>query len=42
MRFYVSEPQEMVDPEHPMRIHDAGPGGWSEPIESIDLSEPPG
>ena len=40
MRFYVSEPQEVVDPEHPMRIHDAGPRGWSERIASIDLSEP--
>jgi catechol 2,3-dioxygenase-like lactoylglutathione lyase family enzyme len=41
MRFYVSEPQEVVDPQHPMRIHDAGPAGWSERIESIDLSETP-
>lgn len=41
MRFYVSEPQELVDPQHPMRIHNAGPEGWSERIESIDLSNPP-
>jgi hypothetical protein len=25
-----------------MRIHDAGPGGWSERIESIDLREATG
>lgn len=42
MRFYVSEPQQIVDPEHPMGIHDAGPGGWSERIKHIDLSDPPG
>ena len=37
MRFYVSEPQETIDPEHPMRIHNAGPQGWSERLTSIDL-----
>jgi hypothetical protein len=42
MRFYVSEPQEVVDPAHLMRIHDAGPGGWSERIESIDLGQASG
>jgi len=42
MRFYVSEPQEVVDPAHPMRIHDAGPEGWGERIESIDLGEATG
>ena len=40
MRFYVSEPLEVVDPQLPMRIHDAGPGGWSERITNIDLGEP--
>jgi hypothetical protein len=39
MRFYVSSPQDVVDPQHPVRIHDAGPGGWTEPMETIDLDE---
>jgi hypothetical protein len=39
MRFYVSEPQEVVDSQHPIRIHDAGPGGWSERLASIDLGD---
>ena len=39
MRFYVSEPQEVIDSQHPIRMHDAGPGGWSEPLTSIDLGE---
>ena len=42
MRFYVSEPQEVVDAQHPIRIHDAGPAGWSERMESIDLGEATG
>ena len=39
MRFYVSEPQEVIDPQHPIRIRDAGPHGWSEGIASIDLGD---
>jgi catechol 2,3-dioxygenase-like lactoylglutathione lyase family enzyme len=39
MRFYVSAPEEVVDSQHPIRIHDAGPGGWAERLTSIDLDE---
>lgn len=39
MRFYVSEPQDVVNPQRPLRNHNAGPEGWSERIESIDLRE---
>ncbi len=42
MRFYVSEPQHVVDVAHPLRIHDAGPEGWSEPIHAIDLDDSAG
>ena len=40
MRFYVSDPQVAVDSQHPLRIHDAGPGGWVEPITGVDLGQP--
>jgi hypothetical protein len=40
MRLYVSDPQAVVDSQHPLRIHDAGPGAWVEPITGIDLGQP--
>ena len=40
MRLYVSDPQAAVDSQHPVRIHDAGPGAWVEPITGIDLGQP--
>jgi hypothetical protein len=35
MRFYVSEP--LPEAHGPLRIHDAGPSGWAESVDSIDL-----
>jgi hypothetical protein len=40
MLFYVSELQEVVDPEPRTRIHDAGAKGRTEKLARIDLAEP--
>lgn len=39
MRFYVSEP--LPEAHGPLRIHDAGPSGWAESVDSIHIDGPP-